>query len=246
MRRLLWILALTALGLGGVEASAGTLPFSGSLGIALLANGFPVNTIGVSGTGLATVDGVHIDTLSLPASPFSAAGITVPNTSMAGPLSGLQLTVHNDAGAFAGGPLNGPMALHGAMRLCFFAVCNATFNPGNITVPLDVVGAGGTLTVASLVDVTVSGAPWTAGTAAVGSLTAMGFQHGPASLTSSTGQSSGALRLVTPIYLSTSQEGIPYAAFGILDVHFIPEPGTLLLLGCGIAGLVLFGRTKRT
>jgi hypothetical protein len=29
-----------------------------------------------------------------------------------------------------------------------------------------------------------------------------------------------------------------------MDLHFVPEPGTLLLLGTGIAGLVLFGRTK--
>jgi hypothetical protein len=41
--------------------------------------------------------------------------------------------------------------------------------------------------------------------------------------------------------------GVPQVVptFGILDLHFVPEPSTLLLLGSGIAGLVLFGRTKR-
>jgi len=33
-------------------------------------------------------------------------------------------------------------------------------------------------------------------------------------------------------------------AFGILSLHFVPEPGTLMLLGSGIAGLVAFGRSR--
>src|SRR5262249_58231827 len=92
----------------------------------------------------------------------------------------------------------------------------------------------------------VSGAAWTVGTASVGTATRMGFQHGPASLTSSTAAASGQVQLVTPIFISTSQRQFPeIAAFGILDLHFVPEPGTLLLLAGGIAGLVLVGRTER-
>jgi hypothetical protein len=33
-------------------------------------------------------------------------------------------------------------------------------------------------------------------------------------------------------------------AFGIVSLHFVPEPGTLMLLGSGIAGLVAFGRSR--
>jgi len=80
----------------------------------------------------------------------------------------------------------------------------------------------------------------------VGTLTQMGFQHGPASLTSSTAAASGQMRLVTPIFISTNNSDLRvFPAFGILDLHFIPEPNTLLLLGGGIAGLVMFGRSKR-
>jgi len=35
-------------------------------------------------------------------------------------------------------------------------------------------------------------------------------------------------------------------AFGILTLNFVPEPGTLVLLGSGIAGLVMFGRSRRS
>ena len=49
-----------------------------------------------------------------------------------------------------------------------------------------------------------------------------------------------------PIFISTNNSDLRvFPAFGILDLHFIPEPNTLLLLGGGIAGLVRFGRTKR-
>jgi len=33
-------------------------------------------------------------------------------------------------------------------------------------------------------------------------------------------------------------------AFGILTLQFVPEPGTLILLGSGIAGLVAIGRRR--
>jgi PEP-CTERM motif len=32
--------------------------------------------------------------------------------------------------------------------------------------------------------------------------------------------------------------------FAFLNLHFVPEPGTLVLLGAGIAGLVSYGRTR--
>ena len=110
MRRLFGILTVTALALGTAEAQAGTLPFSGSLAIELVA-GRGLGPIAALGSGVATVDGPlgsHINTLSVPASPFAAAGITVRNTApTTGPtggahaFAGLELTVHNGAGTCA-------------------------------------------------------------------------------------------------------------------------------------------------
>ena len=33
---------------------------------------------------------------------------------------------------------------------------------------------------------------------------------------------------------------------GVLTLHFVPEPGTLLLLSLGVVGLAVYGGRKRT
>jgi len=76
--------------------------------------------------------------------------------------------------------------------------------------------------------------------------TAMGFAHGPASA-SSTAQSSGVVQLITPMQVVTNLptgSNAKIALFGYIGVHFIPEPGMLLLLGSGVAGLLLLGRHR--
>ena len=246
MRKLLSALAISVLALGAPSAQATVLGFSGTLGIQLAT----LPPVLIPGTGLATVSGaagVHVDSLALPASPFNVTGFVLPVTDpAAAPIAGLQLTVHNAAGSFSGGPLAGKMPLVGSTKVCLFASCKAP-PPANLVVPLNNVGTGGVATVATLVNITAIGAPWTAGTAAVGTISIAGFQHGPGSLASSTAQASGSIRLVTPVFVSTNiGASAVVPVFGLLDLHFVPEPGTLLLLGSGIAGLVMFGRSKRS
>jgi hypothetical protein len=75
----------------------------------------------------------------------------------------------------------------------------------------------------------------------------MGFAHGPASLTTSTAGPSGVLQIVTPnqvrtnLALGTSEK---IAVFGEILIHFIPEPGLLVLIGAGVAGLALIGARR--
>jgi hypothetical protein len=240
---------LLALGVAG-QAQAAALNFTGSLGIQLAT----LAPVVITGTGVATVNGSgggpHVNTLSVANSPFQITGFVLPVTDpMAAPIKGVQVTAHNATGVFAGGSvmggLGGKMPVKGTAKICLFSPCSAA--AANVSVPLTVVGSGGSATVATFVNVTVIGAPWTESTAAVGTITQMGFVHGPATGTSTTAGPSGVVRLVTPIFVSTN---IPASsvvpAFGILTLHFVPEPGTLVLLGSGIAGLVMFGRSRRS
>jgi hypothetical protein len=109
-----------------------------------------------------------------------------------------------------------------------------------------------------LVALTMKHMPWTIGTPTMtihqggSSISTLilpgGFAHGPASLTSSTAQPGGVLQLVTVskvfTTLTLAWPELPVSA--ILNLHFVPEPGTLLLLGSGVAVLVILGRRRRS
>ncbi len=74
-----------------------------------------------------------------------------------------------------------------------------------------------------------------------------GWAHGPASETSSTAQPGGVVQLVTPAQMTTNLplgSNDKVAVGGIFMLHFIPEPGLLLLLGSGVGGLALLGRRR--
>jgi hypothetical protein len=91
--------------------------------------------------------------------------------------------------------------------------------------------------------------------------TAMGsaFVHKPASTSASflhtllsdtmmgTASPSGVVQLITPMQVVTNLptgSNAKIALFGYIGVHFVPEPGMLLLLGSGVAGLLLLGRHR--
>jgi hypothetical protein len=272
MRHLFSLLLAGLLALVGANASnAALVPFVGQffLGVGTLPG------ITVQASGMANINGsaggLHISSLNLVGGSFKAqVSVPVPN---AAPISGIVLaggtitqmthlavpksvnltfniptgSVSNAAANFAGmsgGSGGGTMPINGVALVCLFDVCSGAPS-ANLVVPLTPVGQGGTVFAVGAVSITAIGAPWVAGTAAVATVTAMGFAHGAESGASTTNGASGVLSLVVPVFVSTSLPTFPVVpVFTRLTLHFIPEPGTLLLLGSGIAGLAVLGSRR--
>jgi hypothetical protein len=155
------------------------------------------------------------------------------------------------AGGGPGGGLGGPMTLGGAIT--------ANGYSGMVTllrVPLSPVGqpggfapgsgaGGGTI-------VQVWGNGWTTGvqTMMVPATTVGGGTQTPRTVTATgadlrTASGAGALVLITPMFIRTNLGGADMPLFATLTLNYVPEPGTLLLIGAGIAGLALRERKRQ-
>jgi hypothetical protein len=252
------------------QAGAKTLDWHGTMDLELWGGG--ATSLTFQGSGVATVNdssgSAHLSTLRL-AGGISGSG-TIPTTDPE--TTGSIKTVHVDTAGLGTGTISGisgappvspgaAIPIPGHARVCIFqAGCtlnlplDLTKNNGNTGV-----GVGGTVTLGGngSIRISLEGAPWTLGTVSrthqtIGGnfemRTRAGFVHGAASATgSSTATNSGVIQLITPQQVKTA--GLPgnstrQALFSTLTLHFIPEPGLLLLIASGAVGLGLLGRSR--
>jgi hypothetical protein len=163
------------------------------------------------------------------------------------------------------------LPIRGLSKVCLLSTTCTNFLPLQLTQHtvgsgVKGVGIGGLITIGggtNPIRISIEAAPWTIKTGTsideittpmttMGikkfiNATGMGFAHDPSSGTTSTAQPSGVVQLITPMQVVTnltSGSNSKIALFGTLTIHFIPEPGMLLLLGSGVAGLVLLGRHR--
>jgi hypothetical protein len=92
--------------------------------------------------------------------------------------------------------------------------------------------------------ITAIAAGWTVGTASVTGLTGTVMTVTEMGSNGLTPGGQGTIVLVTPIRILTNTGGGPIAAFGLLTLTYVPEPGTLLLLGFGVAALAAAGQRR--
>jgi hypothetical protein len=248
--------------LGGVEAS------DTALGLATL------HTSSSIGSHLSTVTlapgftpGLTLDTSIAVTDPSAAPITSVVLDSVRPDLHGGILG--NISGAIANsnlGILPNTLPQTGGITLCLLDPPNPPCSKqlalalGATTAGVQVGGGvGGILTIggAGAIRASVVGAPYTVKTVSAVNrtesggfavFTDQGFAHGPASLTSSTAQTSGVLQIVTAQHVQSAVPGLG-DRIGILSrarIHFlnVPEPGLALLLVAGAAGMLVLGRRR--
>jgi hypothetical protein len=222
-----WLAAL-ALGVAALispsSGKASPYGFTGTITLSLVGNGLPFSQASeaVSGFANLTKSGGQIVGMTLPASfisrehAFTATGFTV-------------FDVANSAGVFGMGQarLVGRMPLNGLMLIEALS--------HTLKVPLHALGATTTVPVSRAL-------------VPVGDTGRVGTGQGTAwSATSNAGND---LSLVAPVRIFTSLPSPAdfFEVTGRIDLHFfqiVPEPGTALLLGIGIAGLARVARSKK-
>ena len=258
-------LTLTIQGLPGIVVGGGvgtvtvdTVANTLAVGAGQIQQTAPITIPVTASTAIASVKGTGVDnfaaTFSIGGGSVTSPATELPCPSASPPAPGI--------GCVGGAGLGGQMALSGTI----FAV----IVPMLVTVPVPLVNAQMGVGGFNRIPNTPAGflfdaAPFTTGVAKVGytassKTTWMGaFMSNPLTVTytmswvsvgSSTGANdglgagaTGSITLVSPTYLSALGNLLP--VWTVLNIHFIPEPGTLLLLGAGIGGLVLVGRRRR-
>jgi hypothetical protein len=271
MRKTLGLLlgAVLALGVAGT-AGAKSLDWHGTIEVELGA----LETGVLVGSGVATVNdssgSAHLSTLRLGPGITGSTAVVVTDPNSTGQIKSIRITgepltppmtITGVSGAPPLGAAN-QLAMPGFTRVCVFVPCA----PGSVNLPLqhttnqtNGIGIGGLVTLGGngTIRISIEAAPWTLGTGTAENqtvkgnfitVTRTGFVHGGASASnSSTANDSGVIQLISPEQITTAGivgNSTKMNLFLTMTLHFIPEPGLLLLLGSGVVGLGLLGRSR--
>ncbi len=242
MDRFSWVLAAASLVLGG-SASAG--PFAGGeFGLAIgnlsevsvpITQGFTTNGGNVTATSTGAIVGTEV---------FIGITNAPPVTRVQAVLAG------NQTGSLApgAGTAVNSLGLQGALEVIAYGgavtVVSLPFTPAGLPgATFNTQGIGGTV-------VTVFGAGWTTGTVmvTVPSTTIAGATGQPTAVVTAAGTNmlvggAGKITFISPMLIRTNLAG-DLPTFSRLTLTFVPEPGSLLLIGAGMAGLAVYGRRR--
>ena len=266
MKKVLVLFAAFLLVLTAGQAGAKTLGWHGTLDIDLGA----LPTLSFQGSGVATVNnssgGNHLNTLRIAGGITGSGTIPVTDPDTIGTIPSIRISGTLGTGTLSGisggPPLHAPatLPLKGFTKVCLFVPGCSSFLPLNNTTNggNTGVGVGGQLTLGQFgpIRISIVNQPWTLGSAmgiqathegGFRTVTATGFVHGAASSNSSTAASSGVVQLIAPQAITVTGiagNSTALTLFATLTIHFIPEPGLLLLIGSGVVGLALVGRSR--
>jgi len=251
MRKLFAILAAGALLVSGTAQAVPVATGSASLSVAIQGLA-PITLVGPG--GLVDVTGT---TVTVPAGIVSQVGsLTIAVTATSAVNSLVAVGITNLSGTFSlggvtgqaagevcgAGPANGTACnvgggIGGVMALG--GVINVHVIPNVVVIPVSLTGAligqGGSTSA----PFTINAAAWTTGTGLVNANGVVGGLAG----------SNSPLTLVTPTFVLALGNLLPiFSIFTMNDVSLVgvvPEPGSMLLIGAGIAGLALLGSRRK-
>ena len=241
MRKLSYLLAAAVLVVAG-SASAG--PFGGG-SLSITIGTLPGLTVPIT-AGFAT-DGTNVTATATNAIVGATTFIGITN---APPITRVQgILTGNDLGQLVPGAGTAANALgldgvanvvaYGGYVTLVAVPLGALGNPGST---FSFMGGGGT-------NIQFTGAGWTTGTVMVAvPATTLGGGTQTATTITAAGTNNlvggvGQITFISPVLIRTNLAG-DLPSFVALTLTFVPEPGTLVLIGAGIAGLAAYGRRR--